>query len=90
MEMKTMIKLSSLAAFVLCAGCATSKPALQGQLDAQLGAAVKANIAAHAVEPTPEQKANTFIPANPARTGLALKQYRENTVPNPVSTGAGN
>lgn len=90
MEMKTVIKIAALATFVFCAGCSTSKPALQGQLDAHMGAAVKANIAAHAVEPTPEQKANTFIPADPARTGLAREHYRENTVPRPVPVNQDN
>lgn len=78
-----MIKYSSLGLVVLMAGCATSKPALSGQLDPQMGAAVKANIAMQAVAPTAVQKANTFIPADPARTGLARKNYKENLVPEP-------
>ena len=66
------------------AGCATQKPVLQGQLSDDFGAAVSANIEAHAVAPTAAQKQNTFIPAHPARTGLAQKNYRQNTVQEPV------
>ena len=61
-------------------GCETAKPALQGRLDADLGNAVKANIQAHAVAPTPAQKANTYIPADPSRAALAREKYRENTI----------
>ena len=68
---------------VLLSGCMTSTPALNGQLNKDMGSAVKANIAAHAVTPSPAQKANTFIPADPTRTSAARQNYRENTVPEP-------
>lgn len=68
---------------LVLAGCATAKPALEGRLDPGLGNAVKANAEAHAVAPTPQQKANTYIPADPARAALARKHYRENTVETP-------
>lgn len=65
------------------AGCATHKPVLQGQMSDDFGAAVSANIDAHAVAPTDAQKQNTFIPAHPARTSLARQKYRDNTVEEP-------
>lgn len=79
---KKSLAYTALTALVL-AGCASSKPALEGRLDTELGSAVKANINAHAVVPTPQQKANTYIPADPARAALARKNYRENTVEEP-------
>jgi len=73
-----------LAAFtVLTAGCTTSKPALEGQLDPNLGHAVNSNVQAQFVTPTDKQKADTFIPFDPARAALARKNYKENTVPTP-------
>jgi hypothetical protein len=83
--MKNTYKLSigCVALASVLGGCATSKPALHGQLDPTLGSAVKANIAAHAVAPTAEQKANTFIPADPTRTQQARQNYRDNKVPEP-------
>lgn len=77
----------SIAAFVSLAGCATSQPALQGQLSAHLGAAVQANMAAHAVAPTARQKADTFIPANPARTALTRTEYEEGKTAKPKASG---
>lgn len=83
--MKSSLKLSivCLAAISVLGGCATSKPALEGQLNPNLGSAVKANVAMHAVAPTAAQKANTFIPADPARTRQARQNYRDNTIPDP-------
>jgi hypothetical protein len=84
--MKNTLKLS-IGCVVLASvlgGCATSKPALQGQLDPTLGSAVRANIAQHAVAPTAAQKANTFIPADPTRTQQARQNYKENTIPEPA------
>lgn len=74
--MKKRLKLSIGSIVTICAlcGCATSKPALEGQLNPTLGSAVKANIAMQAVALTAAQKANTFIPADPTRT----KQVRQN------------
>ena len=71
------------AAICVLGGCATATPALEGQLDPTLGSAVQANTAAHFVEPSAVQKANTFIPADPARTRQARQNYRDNTVPDP-------
>jgi len=69
---------------VVLGGCATAKPALEGRLDPNLGAAVRTNIQAQAVAPTAKQKANTYIPADPSRAALALKNYREDNVEAPV------
>ncbi len=70
--------------FIL-SGCATAKPALEGRIDPYLGSAVKANIAAQFVAPSPQQKANTYIPADPNRAALARKNYRENTIDTPTA-----
>lgn len=75
--------------------CATSQSALQGQLSHQegaelgqeLGMATRANVLAHAVAPTAAQKANTFIPANRARTALTRTQYEEGDTPEPKTGG---
>jgi hypothetical protein len=64
----------------LLSGCTTAQPALDGQIDSLLGNAVRANVMAHAVIPSDEQKNNTYIPADPARAALALKHYQEDTV----------
>jgi len=70
---------------LILGGCATAKSALDGRLDANLGGAVKANIQAHAIAPTPAQKANTYIPVDPSRAATARENYRENTVKEPVT-----
>jgi len=80
----------SLIGPVLLSGCMTSTPALNGQLNKDMGSAVKANIQAQAVTPTPAQKANTFIPADPTRTSAARKNYRENTIPEPERINQAN
>lgn len=66
----------------LLGACSTARPALHGSHDG-FGQAVKANIAAQAIAPSAEQKANTYIPANAARTAAARRNYREGTVPEP-------
>ena len=68
-------------------GCATASPSLKGSLSSGFGDAVQSNMNAHAVAPSAQQKANTYIPADPSRAALARKKYRENTVadPDPVS-----
>ena len=67
----------------LLSGCMTSTPAMDGQLNNDMGAAVKANINAQAVIPTDAQKSNTFIPADPTRSSAARENYRQNTIPEP-------
>ena len=79
-----IVKLTSmLAILVASSACATSKPALEGQLNSEFGAFAKHNIAAHAMPATAAQKANTYNPANPARAALARKNYEENTIDKP-------
>ena len=80
LTVKSVCLLSMSAGFVLLSGCETARPALEGQIDMTLGQAVHANILAHAIVPSDQQKNNTYIPADPARTALALKNYRENKV----------
>ena len=67
-------------ALIVLAACQTAQPALTGQLDYDLGSAVKHNIEAQFVRPTDAQKANTYIPADPARAAMAHKKYQENTI----------
>ena len=90
--MKNILKLSigCVALTFVLGGCATSKPALHGQLNPTFGSAVQANVAAHAVAPTAAQKANTFIPADPTRTQKARQNYRENTIPEPSRVNSSN
>ncbi len=78
-------KYTPLSALVLLSlsACATTSPALSDH-GATFGQAVKANIAVQHVAPSPEQKANTYIPANRARRALAIKRYEENDVEEPV------
>lgn len=81
--MKIMMKhIGMMCGCLSLMACATAKPAVQGATP-EFGQSVKANITAQAIKPSAEQKANTHIPANPARTALARKNYRENTVPEP-------
>ncbi len=76
---------------ILLGACQTSGPALTGQLDYDLGSAVKHNADAQFVRPTAAQKANTYIPADPARAALAYKKYQEGKVEKTekVSTSGG-
>lgn len=48
------------------------------------GAAVKQNIAAQTVEPTPEQKQNTYIRPDGQRMAVARERYRKDQVEEPV------
>lgn len=82
-----ILHISSLVTLVFLGACATSQPVLQGHLDERLGTATRTNIAAHFVAPSAEQKANTFIPADPARTALARKDYEEGSLPVPRTLG---
>lgn len=91
MQIDKKILICSGLIVLMLGGCATAKPALEGRLSSDFGSAVQANIQAHAVAPTAQQKANTYIPADPSRAALARKNYRENTVvdPEPVSASGG-
>lgn len=85
--MKTL-HISALITFTAAtlSACATSAPALEAHSD-NFGKANKSNMAAHFVPPTPEQKANTYIPADASRRALAKERYRKDEVEKPVSVG---
>lgn len=61
-------------------GCAVAAKDGSAGLDSQFGDAVRANRAAQFVAPSPEQKANTFIPPNAARQRLAVETYEAGEV----------
>lgn len=63
--------------------CATTRPALSGSHEI-IGSANHANIAAHAIEPDPALKANTFIPADRERARAARAAYRNGEVKEPL------
>ena len=74
--------LSTLSLIALSA-CATTQPALENH-SSEFGKAVRQNIAAQAVKPTAEQKANTFIPADAAKRAKARENYRKGETPEPT------
>ncbi|MEP3890151.1 MAG: hypothetical protein ABJN69_06765 [Hellea sp.] len=78
--MKFIIPALSLLAL---SACATTQPALQSG-SSQFGDAVRHNIAAHAVAPTAEQKADTFIPADATKRSKARENYRNGLTPDPT------
>lgn len=80
--------LMTLAAATLGA-CATATPALEAHSET-FGTANRSNIAAQFVPPTAEQKANTYIPADPHRRALAKERYRKDEVETPVVVGTMN
>ena len=67
---------------MVLSACATTKPALQSS-SSEFGSAVRHNIAAQAIEPTAEQKANTFIPADATKRAKARENYRNGETPEP-------
>lgn len=73
--------IASLSLMTLSA-CATTQPAMQDG-SSEFGKAVRQNIAAHTVAPTPEQKANTFIPADATKRAKARENYRKGETPEP-------
>ncbi len=78
-----MKHLITLGAILSLSACATTTPAAKAHAPT-FGQAVKHNMAAQAVAPTPEQKANTFIPADPAKRAKARENYRTGETPDPV------
>ena len=78
--MKLLIPALSLLAL---SACATTQPALQSG-SSEFGNAVRHNIAAHAVAPTAEQKADTFIPADAIKRAKARENYRNGETPDPT------
>ena len=80
-----MIKLVTpvvLTGIMALSACSTTRPALAGQHES-FGMANKANIAAHAIDPDPALKANTFIPADRERARAAREAYRKGEVKEP-------
>ena len=67
------------AALITLSGCATTRPAA-APISQSFGKAIAANLAAQKVAPTPEQKSNTYIPANRARRDLARENYEAKTI----------
>lgn len=67
-------------------GCASVKPALDAHSPG-FGDAVAQNIAAQRIAPTPEDKANTFIPPNRARQKAARDAYESGAVKEPAPVG---
>ena len=84
MKQQTISLFCGGAILVILGGCTTVQPALEVRLDPNLGAAIRTNIQTQAVAPTAKQKANTYIPADPSRAALALKNYRDGNVEAPV------
>lgn len=82
--MKSTIVILALTAL---SACATTQPALQSG-SSEFGAAVRQNIAVHAVAPTAKQKADTYIPADAVKRTKARENYRNNQTPepNPIRT----
>lgn len=74
-----LIKPVLLTGFLTLSACSTTRPALAGQHES-FGQSNKANIAAHAIAPDPELKANTFIPADRDRARAAREAYRKGEV----------
>lgn len=68
--------LFSVSAFAACQTMETPTP--------EFGSAVRHNIAAQTVEPTPEQKQNTYIRPNSQRTAAARERYRKDQVEEPA------
>jgi len=72
-------KLCLILGTVIAAGCQTTV----SEPSANFGAAVKHNITAQAIEPTPEQKQNTYIRPDSNRTAIARERYRKDEVEKP-------
>jgi len=67
---------------ITLSACATTKPALHSGTS-DFGNAVRHNIAVQVVAPTPEQKNNTFIPADATKRAKARENYRNGETPEP-------
>lgn len=78
MTMKFELKIIATGALLMSlSACATTDSSMTGDT---FGAAVRHNIAVQFVEPTPEQKQNTYIRPSPERTALALERYKTDEV----------
>jgi len=83
---KSFLVSSALLMSMSLSACATTKPALDAH-SSSFGQATAQNIAAQRVEPTPEQKANTFISPNRERQKAARLAYEAGETPEPVAPG---
>jgi len=74
---QSILLMSSMS--LLCA-CASSETAKTAPGLYQFGSSVRSNIAAHSVEPDPDLKENTYIPADRERVRAAREAYRKGEV----------
>lgn len=87
MQLNRSVLLStSLLISIGLSACATTKPALEAHSET-FGQAIAQNIAAQRVEPTPEQKANTFISPNLERQKAARQAYEAGKTAEPEAPG---
>ncbi|MEP1230301.1 MAG: hypothetical protein ABJG88_06465 [Litorimonas sp.] len=64
---------------IILSACASTRPAASSDTPS-FGRAVQKNLTAQIVEPSPEQKADTYIPANRARRTLAREAYETDSI----------
>ncbi len=77
--MTRLIKLSVLVSGLALVGCQTT---MQEPTE-NFGAAIRHNIAVQTVEPTPEQKQNTYIRPDSQRMAAARERYKQDQVEEP-------
>jgi len=77
--MSRTLKIAALISGVFIAGCQTT----MHEPTESFGAAVRKNIAVQTVEPTPEQKQNTYIRPDSQRMAAARERYRQDQVEKP-------
>lgn len=82
MAVKKIYPIVIISLSITLTACASGHSALNSH-HGSFGKANRANIAAHAVAPDPEKKADTYIPADRARVRAAQKAYREGKVKEP-------
>ena len=81
---RSILLTTSLLISMSLSACTTTQPALDAH-SSNFGQATAQNIAAQRVEPTPEQKANTFISPNLARQKAARQAYEAGETAEPVA-----
>ena len=77
---RAILLLVTAGAAAVLGACASTADAHTAGLDAGFGEAVRHNIAAQAVAPTEQQKANRYIPPNTQRQRLAVETYEAGEV----------
>jgi len=78
-----MSRLIKLSLVLSCASLAACQTTMEEPTE-KFGSAVRQNIAAQAVEPTPEQKQNTYIRPDSQRMAQARERYRKDLVEKPA------